>query len=79
MQPKTARVGQNNRSQVVTIPLDFRFPEGMQEVFIRKEGEDVILSPRPTDWADFLASKHRVSDDFLRDVEDLPPQERALL
>ena len=79
MQPRTARVGKNNRAQVVTIPLDFRFPEGMNEVFIRKVGEEIILSPRPTSWDAFLASDVRVSDDFMTGVDDMPIQERAPL
>jgi len=76
MHTRTARVGKNNRAQVVTIPLEFRFPEGMKEVFIRKQGNDVVLSPRPQDWTDFLASNVRVSDDFMEGVEDMPVQER---
>jgi antitoxin VapB len=76
MEQRTARVGKNNRAQVVTIPLEYRFPEGMKEVFIRKVGEDIVLSPRPTDWSGFLASDVRVSDDFIPDVGDLPVQER---
>jgi antitoxin VapB len=51
---QTARVGKNNRVQVVTIPLEFRFPEGMKDVYIRKVGDDVILSPRPTEWLSFF-------------------------
>ena len=78
MSLQTARVGRNNRVQVVTIPLEFRFPEGMKDVFIRKVGEDVILSPRPKDWSDFLASPVRASDDFMEGIEDLPVQERTL-
>jgi antitoxin VapB len=72
-QRRTARVGRNNRAQVVTIPLEFRFPEGMKEVFIRKVGEDVVLSPRPVDWSGFLASNLKVEEDFMAGVEDLPP------
>ena len=74
---QTARVGKNNRVQVVTIPLEYRFPEGMKDVFIRKVGEDVILSPRPADWHAFLASDICASDDFMDGVEDLPVQERS--
>ena len=77
MDQRVARVGKNNRAQVVTIPLDYRFPEGMKSVFIRKVGEDVILSPRPSDWSEFLASKVRVSDDFMVGIDDLPVQERS--
>ena len=78
MQRSTARVGKNNRAQIVTIPLEFRFPEGMREVFIRKVGEDIVLSPRPKDWSDFLALTLRASDDFMVGIEDLPTQERVL-
>jgi antitoxin VapB len=74
---RVARVGKNNRAQVVTIPLEFRFPEGMKQVFIRKVGDEVILSPRPSDWGAFLASNVRASDDFMVGVEDLPVQERS--
>lgn len=76
MEQRTARVGKNNRTQVVTLPLEFRFPEGMKEVFIRKVGENIVLSPRPQSWTDFLASDVRVSDDFMVGIEDLPVQER---
>ena len=76
MEQRTARVGKNNRTQVVTLPLEFRFPEDMKEVFIRKVGEDIVLSPRPQSWADFLASGVCVSDDFMVGIEDLPVQER---
>lgn len=76
MEQRTARVGRNNRAQVVTIPLEFRFPEGMKEVFIRKVGDEVVLSPRPADWSGFLASGVRLGDDFVVNVDDLPVQER---
>lgn len=76
MDQRTARVGMNNRSQIVTIPLEYRFPEGMKEVFIRKVGDEIVLSPRPKDWSGFLATQVQVSDDFMADVEDLPLQER---
>ena len=76
MDQRTARIGKNNRAQVVTIPLEYRFPEGMKQVFIRKIGEDVVLSPHPLDWSGFLGSKVRASDDFMAGVGDLPVQER---
>ena len=76
MDQRTARVGKNNRAQIVTIPLEFRFPKDMKEVFIRKVGDDVILSPRPKDWSAFLNADIRASDDFMEDVADLPVQER---
>ena len=41
--PRTAKVFMTNRSQAVRLPKDYQFSS--DEVFIRKEGEDVILSP----------------------------------
>lgn len=78
MDQRTARVGRNNRVQVVTIPLEYRFAEGMKEVFIRKVGEDLILSPRPKDWSAFVNSSVRASEDFMAGSGDLPAQERAV-
>lgn len=76
-QRPTARVGWNNRAQTVTIPMDFRFPESVREVFIRREGESVVLTPRPSDWSDFFASDLKASPDFMADVERMPVQERS--
>lgn len=72
--PRTAKVFMTNRSQAVRLPKEFQFSSN--EVFIRKEGEDVILSPRPPDWSDYLESAPVASDGFMVDVEDLPVQER---
>ena len=73
----TARIGWNNRTQVVTLPLGFRFPPTVREVFIRHEGESVVLTPRPTDWSSFFASGLRASPDFMMGVERLPVQDRS--
>ena len=73
----TARVGWNNRSQTVTMPLEYRFPESVREVFIRREGESVILTPRPTDWSGFFATGMKASADFMAENERLPIQERT--
>ena len=42
---RKAKVFMNNRSQAVRLPKEFQFRT--QEVFIRKEGSEVVLSPRP--------------------------------
>ena len=73
----TARVGWNNRSQTVTMPLEYRFPESVREVFIRREGESVVLTPRPTDWSGFFAPGMTASSDFMADSERMPIQERT--
>jgi antitoxin VapB len=72
--PRTAKVFMTNRSQAVRLPKDYQFSTA--EVFIRKEGDDVILSPRPRDWRAYLETAPVASDAFMADVEDLPVQER---
>lgn len=71
---RTAKIFMNNRSQAVRLPKEFQFKT--DEVFIRKEGSDVVLSPRPSDWSSYLAEAPVASADFMKGVEDLPVQER---
>ena len=71
---RTARIFMNNRNQAVRLPKEFQF--STQDVFIRKEGSDVILSPRPTDWSSYLADGLAASKEFMEGIEDLPVQER---
>ena len=72
--PCTARVFMTNRSQAVRLPKEYQF--STDEVFIRKRGEDVILSPRPRDWGSYLDGAPVASEAFMDTVEDLPVQER---
>jgi antitoxin VapB len=71
---RKAKIFMNNRSQAVRLPKDFQFKT--QEVFIRKEGSDVVLSPRPSDWSSYLAEAPVASPSFMEGIEDLPPEER---
>lgn len=71
---RTARVFKNNRNQAVRLPKDFEFKTN--EVFIRKEGSEVILSPKPADWSAYLTNGPIASNGFMEGVEDLPVQER---
>jgi antitoxin VapB len=72
---KTARIFLTNRSQAVRLPKEFQFRT--REVFIRKEGDEVILSPRAVDWSEYLADGPAASADFMDNIEDMPPQERG--
>lgn len=74
MQQRKAKIFMNNRSQAVRLPKDFQF-EGT-EVFIRKVGSEVVLSPRPFDWSSYLDDGPVASEEFMEGVEDLPVQER---
>lgn len=71
---RKAKIFMNNRSQAVRLPKDFQF--NVQEVFIRKEGSEVVLSPRPIDWSAYLSDAPVASSSFMEGFEDLPAQER---
>jgi antitoxin VapB len=72
--PRTAKVFMTNRSQAVRLPKEYHF--STDEVFIRKEGDDVILSPKPRDWRAYFESAPVASETFMVEIEELPVQER---
>ena len=67
MQQK-AKIFWNNGSQAVRLPKEFQF--NFEEVFIRKEGDDVVLSPRPLDWSSYIADAPVASESFMADIEE---------
>lgn len=71
---RKAKIFMNNRSQAVRLPKEFQF--STLQVFIRKEGSEVVLSPRPFDFTSYLAEGPVASATFMDDVEDLLLQER---
>jgi antitoxin VapB len=71
---KTAKIFMNGNSQAVRLPQEFRF-EG-KEVYIRREGDEVILSPKPQSWRDFFESSLCATSDFMETRNDELPQER---
>ncbi len=73
---RTAKIFMNNRSQAVRLPKEFQF--NTREVFIRKQGDEIVLSARPEDWSAYLSSGPVASQEFMEGIEDLPVQEREL-
>lgn len=67
---RKAKIFMNNRSQAVHLPKEFQFKT--KDVFIRKEGSDVVLSPRGLNWSRYLAEAPIASATFMEEVEDLP-------
>lgn len=67
---RTARIFLHNRSQAVRLPRDFQFD--VDEVFIRKQGSEVVLWPRPPNWNAYLEGGPVAPADFMAEVEDLP-------
>jgi antitoxin VapB len=72
----TAKIFKNGNSQAVRLPLEFRFAG--EEVLIYREGGKVILQSKDSNWDEFFASPAKVSDDFMKERSDTPPQEREL-
>lgn len=69
----------SNRSQAVRLPKGVAFPEGVREVEITKVGESRIITPVGRRWSDWFLHGPRVSDDFMSERDDPPPEEREPL
>ena len=69
---KTAKLFQNGRSQAVRLPKEFRFTGN--EVFIKKQGNAVVLIPTLDPWNSLIDSLDLFSDDFMESREQ--PQEQ---
>jgi antitoxin VapB len=68
-----------NRSQAVRLPKAVAFPEGVREVEIIAVGDSRIITPLGRRWSDFFLHGPRVSDDFMTERDDPPPEEREPL
>jgi antitoxin VapB len=68
-----AKVFQSGNSQAVRLPKEFRFPAGVEEVAVRRQGDQIILEPlEHEEWPeDFWQAFGELSPDFER-----PKQER---
>ena len=73
---QTAKLFMNGRSQAVRLPAEFRFAGS--EVLIEREGDAVVLRPKPEGWDDFFARSSQVPDDYLARRDDHPPEDREL-
>ena len=71
-----AKVFMTGRSQAIRIPKKFRF--STSEVFVRKSGDSLVISPTqgPT-WEEFFRD-HACPDFTLDRTESQRPQERDL-
>jgi antitoxin VapB len=71
---QTAKLFMNGRSQAVRLPAEFRFSG--REVYIERQGEAVVLRPKPLGWDDFFTQPSRVPADYLAGRKDHAPEER---
>lgn len=59
---KTAKLFKNGQSQAVRLPKEFRMAG--TEVYIKKQGEAIILLPKDMSWAPLLDSLNHFEKDF---------------
>jgi antitoxin VapB len=71
-----ARLFKNGQSQAIRIPRVFQF-EGIDEVFIRREGDAVIITPKRKNWTSF-ATLARADSDFMEERPALFDAERVI-
>ena len=74
MPRQIAKIFMNGRSQAVRLPKEYRFDT--DEVYITKQGQSIIISPKKPTWDEFFDSKSAFDDDFLKNRLDTQPQER---
>ncbi len=74
---KIAKLFKNGQSQAVRLPKEFRF-EG-DHVFIKKEGNIVLLIPEKKAWDPLLKSLEKFSDDFMSERTQPEKQKREEL
>ena len=74
MQQKTAKIFTNGRSQAVRLPKEFRF--NTSEVYIRKVGNEVVISEKKPTWKDFFQRPSSFGEDFLAKRDNNFPQDR---
>ena len=75
--PHIAKVFQSGNSQAVRLPKDFRF--AVDEVEVLREGDSVILRPRPDAskrWTSLRATIERgFSADFMAEGREQPEEQ----
>jgi antitoxin VapB len=71
---KRAKLFKNGESQAVRLPKDFRFQGN--EVYVKRQGNAVVLVPETDSWETLIESTSRFSEDFMAEREQPPLQER---
>jgi|TARA_B100000745_G_scaffold13369_1_gene9971 antitoxin VapB len=74
MEPQIAKIFMNGRSQAVRLPKEFRFDT--DEVYITRQGKNIIISEKKPTWDEFFDSQSAFDEDFLSDRSDSLPQDR---
>ncbi len=74
MSSQIAKIFMNGRSQAIRLPKEFRFDT--DEVFITRQGQNIIITAKKPTWDEFFDCKSVFTDDYLNVRDDTHPQER---
>ncbi len=74
MKCRTAKLSMRGKQQMLLLPEEF-YLDG-REVYIRKKGQNIILTPKSESWRDFFEKTPFPSEDFMNDRVDIEPQKR---
>jgi antitoxin VapB len=67
----------NGTNQAVRLPRAFELDA--DDVIIRRDGDSLVLTPKPRTWDDYFAQGSRLDPDFPDPREAHPPEEREPL
>lgn len=68
------KVFMNGRSQAIRLPKEFRFE--VDEVYIKKMGNELIITAVEPSWDVFFDEPSAFGNDFMDDRDDSSAQER---
>ncbi|MDA3951359.1 MAG: type II toxin-antitoxin system VapB family antitoxin [Spirochaeta sp.] len=71
---RKAKLFKNGESQAVRLPKEFRF-QGT-EVYIKRQGNVVVLIPEQDSWDTLIESTKHFTDDFMAERNQPPVQQR---
>lgn len=70
----TAKIFKSGNSQAVRLPKEFQFKGN--EVYVKRVGQDIILTAKDNPWGSLMDSLDRFSDDFMSERVQLPLESR---
>jgi len=68
-------VFKNNKTQAIRLPKALAFPDHVKKVNITPHGKGLLIEPIGGSWVEFFNGP-RMDDDFMKDRDRPPPQER---
>ena len=71
---QTAALFQHDHHQAVQLPQEFQFPGTV--VYVKQVGKALVLLPIDQPWEPLLASLAHFSEDFMRERDQPPVQQR---